>query len=314
MPDIVNSSYPSLNFNLPSAEQKITPAWQNAERTNLWVKRDDCIHPIVSGNKWRKLRYAIQYIVENNIQHIVSFGGGYSNHLHALGYACKILDIKLTAIVRGHYQLDKLTPMLQDLVDWQVDLQFVDRKTYQLRDQTDYLSSLSLRYSQAFIIPEGGSSHFALGGVADIIHELTQDYDYILAPVGSGGTLAGLIHGTAMQPVDHQAQILGIGVLKGQGYLEELVTNLLASAHQSIAQLPKWSIDHHFHFNGYAKATDQLHAFCQDVQQDVSIPIEPVYSGKLFWAAKELIAQQAFPNGSKILLLHTGGLQGLRNT
>ncbi|WP_346766575.1 pyridoxal-phosphate dependent enzyme [Paraglaciecola sp. 20A4] len=301
----------SQNFTLPSPEQQIAPAWLNAEQYQIWVKRDDLIHPIVSGNKLRKLRYSIKHMLDNNIRHVVSFGGGYSNHLHALAYICKHLNIILTTIVRGHYQLNP-TPMLQDLANWQVNIEYVDRKIYQQRDQADYLASLLRRFPKALVVPEGGSSQFALEGVADIINELTQNYDYILAPVGSGGTLAGLVHGTFMQPTAKQANIIGIGVLKGQGYLEELVNNLLQTHHHSVKLLPTWDIDHRFHFNGYAKSTPELKAFCHSVNRELSIPIEPVYSGKLFWAAKELIAQGTLPKGSKILLLHTGGLQGAR--
>jgi 1-aminocyclopropane-1-carboxylate deaminase len=305
------------DISLPSPEQQIFPDWEHADEMQLWVKRDDLIHPIVSGNKWRKLRYTLERTVSNGVRHIVSFGGGHSNHLHALGYACNSLNIKLTAIVRGHFH-SNLTPMLQDLVAWQADVQFVDRKTYQLRDDKTYLASLAEQYPNAMFIPEGGSSEFALAGVADIFSELTQRYDYVLTPVGSGGTLAGLIHGAMNKTEPLHTKIIGIAVLKGEGYLEELVSKLLSSqttlpsqviTHQPIAD---WHINHQFHFNGYAKATPELHQFCQTFNQALSIPIEPVYSGKLFWAVKELMAKKAFTPGSKILLLHTGGLQGAR--
>lgn len=311
MTDDPQTRHITQHFTLPSPEQPITPAWSNAEHYQIWVKRDDLIHPIVSGNKLRKLRYSIKHLLDNNIRHVISFGGGYSNHLHALAYVCKHLNIKLTAIVRGHYQ-SMPTPMLRDLAAWQVNIEYVDRKIYQQRDQADYLASLMQRFPDALVIPEGGSSQLALDGVADIISELTQTYDYILTPVGSGGTLAGLVHGITMQPTAKWANILGIGVLKGQGYLEELVNNLLHTHHHSVKLLPTWNINHKFHFNGYAKSTPELEAFCQSVNRELAIPIEPVYSGKLFWAAKELMAQGTLPKGSKILLIHTGGLQGAR--
>ncbi|WP_160179404.1 1-aminocyclopropane-1-carboxylate deaminase/D-cysteine desulfhydrase [Paraglaciecola mesophila] len=301
-----------LQISLPSPEQRMTPDWKNAEHLQIWVKRDDLIHEVISGNKWRKLRQSIRYALANDIQHIVSFGGGHSNHLHALGYVCSALKLKLTAIVRGHYHND-FTPMLRDLKAWQADIHFVDRKTYQLRDDDAYLTALSQQYPNAMFIPEGGSSEHALTGVSEILRELKQPYDYILAPVGSGGTLAGLITGASAQVSDKQPSIIGIGVLKGQDYLEALVSNLLLKQALAPAQQANWHIEHGFHFNGYAKSTPELNAFCQHVNHTLGIPIEPVYSGKLFWAAKALIEQNTFAAGSRILLLHTGGLQGARD-
>lgn len=317
MNDTLNLTPILQDISLPSPAQQIFPDWEHADEVQLWVKRDDLIHPIVSGNKWRKLRYTLERAVGTGVRHIVSFGGAHSNHLHALGYACNSLNIKLTAIVRGHFH-NNPTPMLQDLVAWQADVQFVDRKTYQLRNDETYLASLAQQYPNAMFIPEGGSSEFALAGVADIIRELTQRYDYLLTPVGSGGTLAGIIHGAMSQPVPLHTKIIGIAVLKGEGYLEELVSNLLSSQAMLPSQantcepIADWHINHQFHFNGYAKATPELHQFCQSFNETLSVPIEPVYSGKLFWAVKELIAKKAFIPGSKILLLHTGGLQGAR--
>jgi len=308
----VTHTLDQLQISLPSPEQRITPDWKNAERLQIWVKRDDLIHEVISGNKWRKLRQSIRYAQTNHIQHIVSFGGGHSNHLHALGYVCSALKIKLTAIVRGHYHNND-TPMLRDLKAWQADIQFVDRKTYQLRDDDAYLAALSQQYPNAMFIPEGGSSAHALTGVSEILRELRQTYDYILAPVGSGGTLAGLIAGASAQIHDKQANIIGIGVLKGQDYLEKLVSNLLLKQALGPVQQANWHIEHGFHFNGYAKTTPELTAFCQHVNHTLGIPIEPVYSGKLFWAAKKLIEQNTFAKDSRILLLHTGGLQGARN-
>jgi 1-aminocyclopropane-1-carboxylate deaminase len=194
--------------------------------------------------------------------------------------------------------------MLQDLINWRTDVRYVDRKTYKLRDQPEYLTSLQQQYPEAIIIPEGGSQTQALKGVGEIIDELNEDYDYIFAPVGSGGTLAGLIN--ASQP---RTKIIGIAVLKGKDYLEDLVTQLLPA---SAKDQDNWQINHEYHMGGYAKTNSELMAFCEDFAVQTDIQIEPVYSGKLMFALKELIAKQVFPAGSKILALHTGGLQGAR--
>lgn len=296
----------TLGIAQPVTEQRLYIDWPNSEQYQIWLKRDDLLHPIIAGNKWRKLKYALLAAKQQHIKQIISFGGGFSNHLHALGYACAKLDIQLMAIVRGDYSAN-LTPMLKDLIAWQTKLHYVDRKTYQLRDDPDYLSQLKATYPGAMIIPQGGSQHLALQGVKEVITELTTTYGHILAPVASGGTLAGLIR--AVNPVT--TQVTGIAVLKGQGYLESLVSDLLPAKRNSSHN---WQINHDYHFGGYAKKTEQLGAFCTEFQTQTQIPVEPVYSGKLFYAARELIKQRTFTKGAKILLLHTGGLQGARTS
>lgn len=296
-----------LAIQAPSPEQVITPRWANSQDIQISIKRDDLLHPIISGNKWRKLQYALLEANENNVKHIVSFGGGYSNHLHALGYCCLQLGIRLSAIVRGDYS-QNLSPMLQDLLSWGADIQYVDRVTYQQRAEPEYLQTLTTKYPNALLIPEGGSQQQALKGLSEIIQELHTQYDYILAPVASGGTLAGLIQESKQYLQQHNCQILGIGVLKGEGYLEQLVRDLLIEEDDT----KDWQINHNYHFGGYAKSNHELTQFCSDFYQQTEIKIEPVYSGKLFFALRDLIDKNYFPNGSRILALHTGGLQGNR--
>lgn len=296
-----------LNIATPSAETAIHTDWANQNGITLSVKRDDLLHPVISGNKWRKLKYALKAASKAKVQHIISFGGGFSNHLHALGYCCHHLGIQLTAIVRGDYSLNP-TPMLLDLKNWQTNIQYVDRKTYQQRSELDYQQSLQQQYPGASIIPEGGSQLLAIRGVSEIIDELSDSYDYIVAPVASGGTLAGLSSAIGKNKTFSNCQILGIGVLKGQGYLEQLVDDLL----EVDSSQTNWQINHDFHFGGYAKSTNELRLFCQDFYQQTTIPIEPVYSGKLFWAIRALLKAGYFPKNSRILALHTGGLQGAR--
>jgi 1-aminocyclopropane-1-carboxylate deaminase len=290
-----------------SPEQVITLPWVNLHNIQISIKRDDLLHPVISGNKWRKLKYALLEASENKVKHIISFGGGYSNHLHALGYCCQQLGIHLSVIVRGDYSKN-LSPMLRDLISWGADIQYVDRMTYQQRAEPEYLHTLSSKYPDALLIPEGGSQQQALKGVAEVIQELTQQYDYILAPVASGGTLAGLIDGVAQLKNTTPCQVLGIAVLKGQGYLEQLVETLLTDRHHNI----NWKINHEHQFGGYAKSNNELSQFCTTFEQQTHIPIEPVYSGKLFYALYQLSINGHFPVGSRVLALHTGGLQGAR--
>jgi 1-aminocyclopropane-1-carboxylate deaminase len=304
MKDLLNS----LQLTLPSPEQSLVVDWSGANQQQIFIKRDDVIHPLISGNKWRKLQQPLQQFLCNKPARVVSFGGGFSNHLHALAYCCHQLAIPFTAIVRGHYQLNP-SPMLQDLMQWQADIQYVDKLTYQQRAAPSYLAGLHQHYPHSVIIPEGGSQTSALAGFQGLINELQQNYDYILAPVASGGTLAGII---AALPPQHHTQVIGIAVLKGEGYLENLVSALLPDTHQNF--VTNWQIIHDFHFGGYAKSNAELKTFCQTFSTQYDVAIEPVYSGKLFFALQTLLAAGYFPHNSKILVLHTGGLQGARNT
>lgn len=304
MQDILQSLSSTLKLNTPSPVQQLNLSWLGDDLPQVWVKRDDLIHPIISGNKWRKLKYALLEASQSHTKNLISFGGGFSNHLHALGYCCHHLGIHLTAIVRGDYTANP-TPMLQDLHNWGVDIKYVDRKTYQKRNEAAYLAELA-EYYQGTVIPEGGSQHQALNGVSEVISELNEHYDYILCPVGSGGTLAGLIHGTQSM----QTRLIGVAVLKGQEYLEDLVKELLPHP----TNQANWQINHQYHFGGYAKRNSELVEFCNQFSNQTGIEIEPVYSGKLFFALCDMLKQGAFSPQDKILAIHTGGLQGTRSS
>ena len=287
-------------LNLPSPVTSLSPDWPGADTLNLNIKRDDCIHPIISGNKWRKLATLITEMTTPPPR-IISFGGGFSNHLHALGYVCLRLAIPFTALIRGDYRQSP-TPMIDDLRQWRADIQYVTKRDYQMRSTPAYISKLQNDYPGAMIIPEGGSQHAALAGVQQLIAEQTLPFDTVLCPVASGATLAGIV--SALTPEQHA---IGIGVLKGQGYLESLVTGLLPRS------APNWHIEHAYCHGGYARQTPELRTFCNDFERHTAIPVEPVYSGKLLFALKHMIGRGDFAPGQRILVIHTGGLQGARS-
>lgn len=298
------------SLTLPSPVEPFFPKWKGAEKVSLFVKRDDAIHPIMSGNKWRKLSNALPPSLPKAI---VSFGGGFSNHLHALGFICFKLGIPFTAIIRGDYSATP-SPMIKDLIQWQTHIEYVDRITYKKRSDSAYLNELKLQFPDAIIIPEGGSQAQALQGIKDMVDEIEVDFDFIVAPVASGATLAGIVNAlnkrnrTTATDFRSLHKVIGIGVLKGEGYLEGLVQKFLPiSKHQT-----SWHIDHNYHFGGYAKAPNELQTFCNDFNDNMEFKIEPVYSGKAFWAVKDMLAKGKFEDRSRIVVLHTGGLQGAR--
>lgn len=300
------------SLTLPSSLIPFKPNWEGANKVSLFVKRDDAIHPVMSGNKWRKLSHALTSPLPKAI---VSFGGGFSNHLHALGFVCYKLGIPFNAIIRGDYSATP-TPMIEDLKRWGTRIDYVDRVTYKKRNDSAYLLHLKQQQPDAMIIPEGGSQAQALQGIREMVDEIDIDFDFIVAPVASGATLAGIVSALNKRNENnakdtlHQTvcKAVGVGVLKGEDYLEELVEQFLpASLGRS-----NWHIDHSYHFGGYAKAPNELRTFCNDFNNTFDFDIEPVYSGKAFWAVKDMLAKGIFEDGSRIVVLHTGGLQGAR--
>ena len=300
------------SLTLPSPLIPFKPNWEGASKVSLFVKRDDAIHPVMSGNKWRKLSHALTSPLPKTI---VSFGGGFSNHLHALGFVCYKLGIPFNAVIRGDYSAAP-TPMIEDLKSWGTRIDYVDRVTYKKRNDSAYLLHLKQQQPDAMIIPEGGSQAQALQGIKDMVDEIDIDFDFIVAPVASGATLAGIVSALNKRNENNAKDTLhrtgcraiGVGVLKGEGYLEGLVEQFLpASLSRS-----NWHIEHNYHFGGYAKASNELRTFCNDFNSAFEFDIEPVYSGKAFWAVKDMLAKGRFEDGSRIVVLHTGGLQGAR--
>lgn len=270
----------------------------------VFIKRDDLIHPIISGNKWRKLKYNLHAAQELGKQQIISFGGAFSNHIHALAYACKQHNLNAIGIIRGEEQYQH-NFTLSWAKHWGMELRFVNRLTYKNRNDAEYIDQLEVEFPNAFIVPEGGSNQLALPGMGEVITELNEqgEYDYLLTPVGSGGTIAGLIKAD-----NNQHKILGIAVLKQQGYLADEVNDLLGN---DAGHFHNWQILNKFHRGGYGKYKPEDAAQILQFSQITEIPLEPVYSGKMVLALLDLLEQGYFEAGAKIMLLHTGGLQGL---
>jgi 1-aminocyclopropane-1-carboxylate deaminase len=280
----------------------------NKHKVQVEIKRDDIIHPIISGNKWRKLKFNLRHVQQSqNINGVLSFGGCYSNHIHALAFACFEQKIPCIGIIRGEVEsADNFT--LSWAKHWGMKLHFVDRKTYRRRHDSDYIAELQQKFPHYFIVPEGGSNKLAMAGVSEIITELAQqtEFDTLITPVGSGGTLAGLICGDMLNNKLHN--ILGIAVLKHGEYLENEINDLLPTAEKTH---DKWQLLTQFHRGGYAKFSPD------DVQHIIAfnrvtgVDFEPVYSGKMILAFIDLLEQGYFKQGERIVLLHTGGMQGL---
>ena len=287
-----------------SSLQTISHPTFTLHKITVQIKRDDQINNIISGNKWRKLKYNLLHAKAIGAEGVITFGGCFSNHIHACAFACQQQQLPVIGIIRGE-EANQHNYTLAWAKHWGMELRFVDRKTYRQRNEKSFLQQLQQQHPNHLIVPEGGSNTLALTGVAEIIDELNQqgEFDTLITPVGSGGTLAGLIIGDK-----GQHNLLGVAVLKQQDYLVNEIKTLLPSKSN---EYQNWQIKHQFHRGGYAKFSPLDAERIRHFSTAVAINFEPVYTGKMILALLDLIEAGYFPAHHRIVLLHTGGLQGL---
>ncbi|MBZ9778195.1 pyridoxal-phosphate dependent enzyme [Psychroflexus sp. CAK8W] len=269
---------------------------------DLSVKREDLIHPIVSGNKFRKLKYNLLEAQKRKNSKILTFGGAFSNHISATAEACSILGLKSIGIIRGEELGQNIentlstNPTLAYAHQKGMQFIFVSRNDYRDKENIPEVKSLIERNPSIFIIPEGGTNLLAIKGCQEIL-EKDDDFDMVCSSVGTGGTLAGLIEGSKL----HQ-HCIGFSALKGD-FLQKEVSKW--------TQRTNWSFQNDYHFGGYAKVNSELIQFINGFQQDYNIPLDPIYTGKMFYGIFDMIQSGFFPKNTRILAIHTGGLQGV---
>lgn len=284
----------------PSLLTKIDEPFCAQFNVELWLKRDDQLHAIISGNKWRKLKFILDHALYSGADTIISMGGMYSNHLHALAYAGKVLGLKTIAYIRGEAPA-VLTPTLADLKAWNMELRFISRTDYrQLRHYKGCQDLPGLKPQQYWLL-EGGAQALALCGVAELVAEIDIDFDYLCVPCGTGATLAGLIAATP-----NNISLLGFAALKNASFLNTDVSTLLKHSKNN------WQINLDYHFGGFASSTPELLNFMSAFESNTTIQLEPVYTGKMMYALYDLISKGYFSPGQRIIAVHTGGLQGDR--
>lgn len=274
----------------------------------LYVLRLDQTDVVVSGNKWFKLKYNLKEVIDNpEYQSVLSFGGAYSNHIHALARAGYELGVDTIGIIRGEPEY-AANPTLSDALEWGMRLQFVSRQEYRQRHNPDYLSELQAKFPRVCIIPEGGSNKLAVKGAMEIVTDevlRAKGISHIVLPCGTGGTLAGV----ALSCPD--TQVLGIPVLKNAAFLHEDIGNLMqASGYQPSSN---WNLDFEGHYGGYAKINSRLSQFIEDMARENRLELDQVYTGKMLLRVLELIKQGYYEKGARVLAIHTGGLQGVRS-
>jgi 1-aminocyclopropane-1-carboxylate deaminase len=275
--------------------QTISPSWL-PDSVRSAVLRLDLLHPEVSGNKWFKLRYNLEAAFAQGKKRILTFGGAYSNHIAATAAACQLAGIACTGVIRGG-RPSTLSHTLQHASAKEMELLFISREAYRLKNETDW----GALYPDAYVVPEGGNNELGAKGCEEIL-SLVNDpsFTHIACAVGTGTTLAGLINSA-----DLQQEIRGYVVLKGASYLENEIQSLLVPS-----PLPYWQLVHQHHGGGYAKVTPTLIEFIRQFYEETQIPLDIVYTGKLLMGFRQDVLDGLYPTGSNVLLIHTGGLQG----
>ena len=267
---------------------------------SLVIKREDLIHPFVSGNKFRKLKYNLLQAKAENQSTLLTFGGAYSNHIAALAYAGKENGFQTIGIIRGDELGDKIesNPTLKFAQECGMQFEFVSRETYRLKTEATYLEQLQQKYGSFYLIPEGGTNAFAIQGCEEILTPEDASFDFVACAIGTGGTISGLINSV----LPHQ-KVLGFPALKGD-FLQDEIRNFVRQ--------DNWELITDYHFGGYGKVTNDLIDWINQFYEQTQIPLDPVYTGKMVFGIVDLITKNYFPENAKILLIHTGGLQGIQ--
>nr|WP_315174148.1 pyridoxal-phosphate dependent enzyme [uncultured Flavobacterium sp.] len=277
--------------------QKITYELPNG--ITLEIKREDLLHPFVSGNKFRKLKYNVLQAKAENHSVLLTFGGAFSNHIAAVAYAGKEQGFETIGVIRGDELRDKISenPTLSFAQECGMRFEFVTREAYRHKTDAGFIAQLQAQFGSFYLVPEGGTNDLAVKGCEEILTELDADFDFVCSAVGTGGTISGLINSA----LPHQ-KVLGFPALKGD-FLQDEIRNFV--------QNKNWELQTDYHFGGYGKVTAEFIEWMNWFYAQTGIPLDPIYTGKMVFGVMDLIQRNYFPPNSKILMIHTGGLQGI---
>jgi 1-aminocyclopropane-1-carboxylate deaminase len=266
----------------------------------LEIKREDLLHPFVSGNKFRKMKYNLLQAKMENHETLLTFGGAYSNHISATAYAGKEQGFKTIGVIRGEELGDKISenPTLQFAQECGMQFEFVTREAYRFKTEPDFIANLKQKFGSFYLVPEGGTNDYAIKGCEEILTEEDAKFDYVCCAVGTGGTISGIINSALPNQ-----KVLGFPALKGDFLKDEI---------RKFATNKKWELVTDYHFGGYGKVDEELVQFINLFYRETQVPLDPVYTGKMVFGVIDLIQKNYFPDNAKILLIHTGGLQGIQ--
>ncbi|MCF8262615.1 MAG: pyridoxal-phosphate dependent enzyme [Melioribacteraceae bacterium] len=267
----------------------------------IFIKRDDLIHPAMSGNKWRKLKYNLLEAKNLGFDTLLTFGGAFSNHIYAVASAGKIFGFKTIGIIRGEERFP-LNHTLLFASKNGMELHYLNRTEYRRRNEKEFQEAIADKFGNPFLIPEGGTNELALKGVSEIFNELENDYNFVCTAVGSAGTVSGLI-----SSAPQNTTVLGFPALKNGEYLSEIVAELIG---EEKSQRKNWELFYEYHFGGFAKINRELVDFMNEFEKINDFEIDPIYTTKMIYGVRDLIQKGKIAKGGSVLLLHTGGIQG----
>jgi len=263
------------------------------------IRREDLIHPIISGNKFRKLKYNLVQAKAENQDALLTFGGAFSNHIAAVAFAGKEQGFKTIGVIRGDELESKISenPTLQFAQECGMQFKFITREAYRHKTEADFIENLKHEFGSFYLVPEGGTNELAVKGCQEILTKEDADFDFVCCAVGTGGTISGIINSI----LPHQ-KVLGFPALKGDFLKEDI---------RKFAQKDNWEVITDYHFGGYGKVNPELIAFINEFYEVNRIPLDPIYTAKMVFGVMDLIQKNYFPENAKILLIHTGGIQGI---
>lgn len=272
-----------------------------SKNIELAIMRLDLVHPGVSGNKFFKLKHNLEQARKEGKDTLLTFGGAYSNHIFATAEAAKAEGFKSIGIIRGE-RTDPLNPTLIRAENLDMTLHFVDRETYRMKTESNFINHLRDLFGDFYLIPEGGTNELAIKGTREIIGENESQFSHFAVSIGTGGTFAGLA-----ASISSTQKLIGFSSLKGE-FIHSEIEKLL-SDHQ-ILSAGSYQVNSDYHFGGYGKYTQELVEFIGEFYENFGIVLDPIYTGKMAFGIWDLIKKDVFEPQSKILMIHTGGLQG----
>ena len=293
-----------FNSQIQSINQQIVLPKLEANNCQLFIKREDEIHPLVSGNKFRKLKYNLKVAKQNKTKTLLTFGGAFSNHILATAVAGKLQNFKTIGVIRGDELGQDLSKTLatnstlRAAYEHGMKFEFISRERYRDKMSSDFLQKLELKYGDFYTLPEGGTNALAVKGCEEILTSDDNEFDYICSCVGTGGTIAGIINS-----IEAPQKVIGFPALKGDFLIKEI--------QQYCRGQKNWQLVSDYHFGGYGKYSDELIHFINRFKEDTTIPLDPIYTGKMMFGVLDMIKKNSFPKGSKILIIHSGGIQGI---
>lgn len=265
----------------------------------LTIKREDLLHPHISGNKFRKLKYNVIEAKKQNADKLLTFGGAYSNHIAATAAAGKEYGVATIGVIRGEEIANKIdaNPTLSFARDCGMQFEFISREAYRNKTAPEYIEELHKKFGAFYLLPEGGTNELAVKGCEEIVTDEDKFFTHITCAIGTGGTISGIINSTFSDQ-----KILGFPALKHAGLSADIA---------KFAKQDNWELIEDYHFGGYGKINETLVDFINKFLEETNVPLDPVYTGKMVFGVMDMVNKGYFPENSNILMIHTGGLQGI---